>query len=117
MSRQRKRPTVMSARASCGTAREGSQTSQSATGTTPWGKPQVWTERMLAALGRGVKGGKWYSLIDKLYPVPVLRAAFAQVAANRGAAGVDHVTIARYAKDLDANLGRLSEALWTGEYR
>jgi len=95
----------------------------------PGSKPQVWTERMLAALERGVKacpragrrpdpwGGKWYSLIDKLYPVPVLRAAFAQVAANRGAAGVDHVTIARYAKDLDANLGRLSEALWTGEYR
>nr|VFK24412.1 MAG: hypothetical protein BECKLFY1418C_GA0070996_11772 [Candidatus Kentron sp. LFY] len=27
----------------------------------------VWTERMLAALENGVKGGKWYSLMDKVY--------------------------------------------------
>jgi RNA-directed DNA polymerase len=72
---------------------------------------------MLAALQRGVKGGKWYSLIDKVYPEATLREAFTQVAANRGAAGVDHVTIAQYASDLDANLARLSEALRTGSYR
>jgi retron-type reverse transcriptase len=30
---------------------------------------------------------------------------------------VDHVTIERYASDLDANLERLSEALRTGTYR
>jgi hypothetical protein len=34
-------------------------------------------------------------LIDKVYPEAALRAAFTQVAANRGAAGVDHVTIAK----------------------
>jgi hypothetical protein len=28
-----------------------------------WVEASVWTERMLAALGNGVKGGKWYSLI------------------------------------------------------
>jgi RNA-directed DNA polymerase len=72
---------------------------------------------MLAALDKGVRGGKWYSLIDKLYPEAFLRAAFTQVAANRGAAGVDHVTITKYTSDLDANLGRLSEALRTGSYR
>jgi hypothetical protein len=72
---------------------------------------------MLAALARGVKGGKWYSLIDKLYPEDVLGRAFARVAANRGAAGVDHVSVARYARDLDANLRRLSEELRTGSYR
>jgi len=27
----------------------------------------IWTETMLAALQRGVKGGKWFSLIDKVY--------------------------------------------------
>ena len=26
----------------------------------------VWNERMLAALDNGVKGGKWFSLIDKV---------------------------------------------------
>jgi len=72
---------------------------------------------MLAALARGITGGKWYSLIDKLYPEPTLRAAFAAVAANRGAAGVDHVGIEHYAANLDANLARLSEALRTDSYR
>jgi RNA-directed DNA polymerase len=72
---------------------------------------------MLATLETGVIGGKWYSLIDKLYPETTLRAAFKAVAANRGSAGVDHVSIADYAENLDANLARLSEALRTGAYR
>jgi RNA-directed DNA polymerase len=72
---------------------------------------------MLATLAKGVTGGKWYSLIDKLYPEPTLRSAFAAVAANQGAAGVDHVGIERYAANLDANLARLSDALRTGTYR
>jgi RNA-directed DNA polymerase len=72
---------------------------------------------MLAALAQGVKGGRWHSLIDKLYPIATLRAAFTAVAANQGAAGVDHVTIERYACDLDANLDRLSASLKSGTYR
>jgi RNA-directed DNA polymerase len=32
----------------------------------PWVEPSVWSERMLTALETGVKGGKWYSLIDKV---------------------------------------------------
>ena len=72
---------------------------------------------MLATLEQGVRGGRWHSLIDKLYPVTTLRAAFAAVSANRGAAGVDHVTIERYTSDLDANLERLSMALRNGTYR
>jgi RNA-directed DNA polymerase len=82
-----------------------------------WTEPTVWTARMLAALEAGVKGGKWYSLIDKLHSEATLRAAFTQVEANRGAAGVDHVSVEHYAKELDANLGSLSEALRTGSYR
>ena len=35
----------------------------------------VWTERMLSALGNGVKGGKWYSLMDKVYASKTLAAA------------------------------------------
>src|SRR5882724_8417845 len=82
-----------------------------------WVEPTIWTERMLTALEQGVKGGKWYSLIDKVYPEATLRAAFREVSANEGAAGVDHVTIERFADDLDANLQRLSEELCTGGYR
>lgn len=32
-----------------------------------WVEASVWTERMLEALERGVKGGKWHSLMDKVY--------------------------------------------------
>src|SRR6266404_5088980 len=91
MLRPRKRPTVMPERASYGTARTsaGDQTSERPIGRNPelGAEPQVWTARMLAALDKGVKGGKWYSLIDKVYPEAFLRAAFTQVAANHGARG------------------------------
>lgn len=80
-------------------------------------EPLVWTKRMLAALERGIVGGKWYSLIDKVYPEATLRMAFAAVSSNDGAAGVDHVGVEQYAANLDANLARLSEALRAGTYR
>lgn len=83
----------------------------------PRAEPTVWTTRMLATLEQGVRGGRWHSLIDKLYPLGTLRAAFAAVSANAGAAGVDHVSIERYVSDLDANLERLSVALREGSYR
>ena len=80
-------------------------------------EPKVWTERMLTALVQGVKGGKWFSLIDKVHPERTLEAAFSQVAANQGAAGVDHVTIAMFETRLDEELRRLSEHLRNGTYR
>lgn len=72
---------------------------------------------MLAALEEGVKGGVWFRLIDKVYAMRNLRAAFARVKANRGGAGVDHVTISRYERDLERNLTRLAEELRTKTYR
>src|SRR3954454_6690388 len=73
----------------------------------PWVEPTVWTERMLAALETGVKGGRWFSLIDKVSPETTLYAAYRQVAANRGAAGADHVTVAMFETHLGENLRRL----------
>jgi len=72
---------------------------------------------MLTALEQGVKGGKWFSLIDKIHPERTLRAAFSQVAANKGAAGVDHVTVTMFDDRLEENLKRLSEDLQSGLYR
>jgi RNA-directed DNA polymerase len=72
---------------------------------------------MLTALVEGVKGGKWYSLMDKVHAERTLRAAFAAVKANDGASGVDHVTVAMFESELDEELRRLGEALRTGEYR
>ena len=81
-----------------------------------WVEASVWTPRMLAALENGVRGGKWHSLIDKVHALPNLYAAWAEVRANKGAAGVDHVTIEHYESDLDANLARLATQLRDGSY-
>ena len=61
----------------------------------PWVEPSVWTDRMLTALEVGVKGGQWFSLIDKVYEPRNLESAYQQVKRNQGSAGVDHVTIAQ----------------------
>src|SRR5437016_12429521 len=82
-----------------------------------WTEPTVWTERMLTALEVGVKGGIWFSLIDKVYKPRNLRVAFAQVKANQGAAGVDHQTIEMFAADLETNLSKVSQQLADGSYR
>lgn len=82
-----------------------------------WVEPTVWTDRMLTALEQGVKGGVWFSLVDKVYALPTLRAAFARVKANHGAAGIDHHTIAMYETRLDANLAELSTSLQQERYR
>ena len=82
-----------------------------------WAEPVVWTTRMLTALEQGVKGDRWFSLIDKVYPVLALEAAFRKVEANQGAPGVDHVTIEMFAANLDVNLRRLAEDLRDGSYR
>jgi RNA-directed DNA polymerase len=82
-----------------------------------WVEPEVWTERMLAALEQGVKGGKWFSLMDKVYAPGNLRKAFQQVKANGGAAGVDHQTIEMFERHLEQNLGTLSRSLTDGSYR
>jgi RNA-directed DNA polymerase len=72
---------------------------------------------MLTALEQGVLGGKWYSLMDKVYALPNLRKAFGRVQANGGAAGVDHVTVKEFERHLEANLGKLSRSLRDGSYR
>jgi len=82
-----------------------------------WTEPSVWTERMLTALEYGVKGGVWFSLMDKVYSAANLQAGFGSVQANGGAAGVDHVKIDDFAKDLEANLDKLARALWRGTYQ
>ena len=52
-------------------------------------KPRFFPERMVSALVNGVEGGKWYSLMDKVYAPKTLTLAWEKVRANRGAAGVE----------------------------
>lgn len=72
---------------------------------------------MLEALERGVRGGKWHSLYDKVYGLSNLKAAWRRVEANRGGGGVDRMSIAEFAKDAEARLKKLSEALRSGTYK
>ena len=82
-----------------------------------WTEPTVWTDRMLTALERGVQGGVWFSLIDKVYNTSNLQAAFAKVKVNGGAAGCDHQTIAMYETHLETNLEDLADQLRRDAYR
>jgi RNA-directed DNA polymerase len=82
-----------------------------------WVEPCVWTRRMLQALEQGVKGGRWFSLMDKVWSLENLRVGFAQVKANDGAPGADRQTIAMFAQHLEANLGKLAQELREGRYR
>jgi RNA-directed DNA polymerase len=82
-----------------------------------WVERTVWTERMLTALEEGVRGGKWFSLMDKVWRQGTLWAAFQQVAANDGAAGVDHQTVEDFERHLSQNLQRLSGQLQQGTYQ
>lgn len=81
-----------------------------------WVDRGVWSERMLNALETGVKGGKWFSLIDKVWSQPALQHAFERVAANDGAPGTDGVRIEDYRRELAHNSQWLSESLRTGDY-
>lgn len=82
-----------------------------------WTEPCVWTERMLTALEEGVKGGVWFSLIDKVSAPRVLRWAFAEVEKNGGAAGVDQQTIAMYAERSEQHTEYLARTLKEGSYQ
>ena len=82
-----------------------------------WVELSIWTERMLIALNTGVKGGQWYSLIDKVIRPRTLEIAFQKVAENQGAPGVDHITIPMFQSHLDDELRHLSDHLRNGTYR
>ena len=81
-----------------------------------WVEASVWTERMLAALGNGVKGGKWYSLMDKVYSLSTLEAAWERVKANKGVAGIDRISIKRFKAQREKYLLELHETLKAETY-
>jgi RNA-directed DNA polymerase len=72
---------------------------------------------MVSALENGVKGGKWFSLIDKVFAPATLALAYEKVAAKGGAAGVDGQSLERFAARAEMYLAELSAALREGSYR
>jgi RNA-directed DNA polymerase len=72
---------------------------------------------MLTTLEQGVRGGKWHTLIDKVYALLNLYTASGSVIGNHGAAGVDHQTVQHFLHNRPKELRRLHEALRTNTYR
>ncbi len=72
---------------------------------------------MVSALVNGVKGGRWYSLMDKVFAPATLEAAWEKVWANEGAAGVDRQSVERFAARAELYLAELTTALREGSYR
>jgi RNA-directed DNA polymerase len=77
----------------------------------------IWTDRMVSALGNGVKGGKWFSLMDKVVRPATLEAAWQRVARNKAAAGVDGQSVERFAHQAERYVLELHTALKEGTYR
>jgi len=81
-----------------------------------WTEAAVWTERMLTALEKGVKGDQWFSLIDKVAAESNLFVSTCRVARNKGAAGVDRVTVDQFAKHQAKHMKRLHRTIQNGSY-
>jgi len=59
---------------------------------------------------------KWYSLIDKIYRKKNLIEAYKRVRRNKGAPGIDGVTVGAYGEKLHENTEKLHHELKTGTY-
>jgi hypothetical protein len=77
----------------------------------------VWTKPMLVALARGLKGNKWFSLIDKISTERTLQLAWEKVRRNAGACGVDGITIGRFEQNSQSRLLAVREHLNKGTYQ
>jgi RNA-directed DNA polymerase len=81
-----------------------------------WTEAEVWTERMLATLERGIKGGKWFSLIDKVWKMGNLQRAVAKVASGKSSNKSDGRKCRRYAQQSAKRLPHLQKMLQEGRY-
>jgi len=82
-----------------------------------WVAGCVWTVRMLEALINGVKGGKWYSLMDKIWTRRTLWTAWEKVASNKGAAGVDRQSVEMFEQRAEQELEQIARELQENRYR
>jgi len=72
---------------------------------------------MLRSLEKGIKGGKWYALIDKVYELKNLQSGFWKVWRNAGSAGTDGQSVRSFEAKEEQELQKLAEELRTESYR
>jgi RNA-directed DNA polymerase len=82
-----------------------------------WTEASVWTERMLATLERGITGGQWYSLIDKVWKMENLQRAVQKVAAGKSPKKPDGRRCRQYAEQSARRLPPLQRNIQSGQYR
>ncbi len=89
-----------------------------------WSRHPAWTESMRAALKtRQESGGKWFSMIDRMWDERLLTAAWERLnrritgEKRRRGAGVDGITVERFAKRAGEEIGQLARELRAGTYR
>ena len=72
---------------------------------------------MVSALVNGVKGGKWFSLIDKVSAPATLEAAWREGRGQQRGGGVDGQSVERFAAQADGICASCRQALRDGSYR
>ena len=82
-----------------------------------WVEHGVWTDSMLRSLERGIKGGKWFALIDKVYELKNLQSSFWKVWRNAGSAGIDGQSVKSFEAREEQQVQGLGEELRTQSYR
>ena len=82
-----------------------------------WVEHGIWTDSMLRTLERGIKGGKWFALIDKVYGIKNLQSGFWKVWRNAGSAGTDGQSVKSFEAKEEQELQGLAEELRSGCYR
>jgi len=70
-----------------------------------------------SALDNGVKDRKWFSLMDKIYAMATLQAAWQQLQDNKDSYGIDGMSLERFAMQQERNLLELQQALKNGSYQ
>ena len=72
---------------------------------------------MLQTLENGVKGGKWFSLIDMVGERRNLSAAWFKTAVNKGSGGIDGQSIEQFTSQLGKELDELQRELKESSYQ
>jgi RNA-directed DNA polymerase len=72
---------------------------------------------MLAALETGIKGGKWFRLIDKVWSPKNLARSLEKVVAKGGSAGVDNQGARQIEVHKDQTIAKLEKELRTSQYQ
>jgi RNA-directed DNA polymerase len=82
-----------------------------------WVEAEVWSERMLTTLERGIEGGKWFALIDKVWSEKNLSLSIDKVVENGGCAGIDRQNVRQMADHKEMEVKRLRKELEEGLYQ